>query len=102
MPSALSPAVLLKIQSAVAPLAPSPPRAKRNLIAMIIEWYAFSGTRTRANCLEGNYDTLSPRMLDERLTKSIIYILVTNDDPSCLPVDFTLIFERFMIIVQVL
>ena len=40
---------------------------------MIIEWYAFSGTRTRANCLEGNYDTLSPRMLDEKLAKIYTY-----------------------------
>jgi hypothetical protein len=30
---------------------------------------ASSGSRTRANCLEGNYPTVGPRMLDERFFK---------------------------------
>src|SRR5690242_10122603 len=38
-------------------------KAKRTAVA-------FSGTRTRANCLEGNYDTLSPRMLALFLMKA--------------------------------
>jgi hypothetical protein len=36
---------------------------------------ASSGSRTRANCLEGNYPTVGPRMLDEGRLYFSIYIV---------------------------
>jgi hypothetical protein len=35
----------------------------------IQKMYASVGNRTRANCLEGNYDTISPRKLDIKANK---------------------------------
>ena len=37
--------------------------------------YASSGSRTRANCLEGNYPTVGPRMLDEKIHVYKVYLV---------------------------
>jgi hypothetical protein len=47
---------------------------------------ASSGSRTRANCLEGNYPTVGPRMLDENcfFRKQYIMSVDIHDTFSCL------------------
>lgn len=68
------------------------------LVTVIEQWNCVMRTyRTRANCLEGNYPTVGPRMLDGKLSNHYLYIACVIHPAQSFQAEVRTVLELLMV-----